>query len=191
MAEQAVLLAASVLVWVLLLWSIAVAGALIAAGLPGLPGRCGRILLRRIAPAAAGRLLAAAVGVSLLAGTSACAAPWAAGSQPDGSTATSSSAAESSATPTITIDWPDSADSAADLAPAAAPSPTTPTAMPPPTTSSGLEETTPKQTATAPTAAADQAAPAPTDTAPPDTAPTDSVPPAPPADGTRSPADGA
>ena len=38
-------------------------------------GSIGRSLLRRIAPAAAGRLVAAAVGVSLLAGTSACAVP--------------------------------------------------------------------------------------------------------------------
>src|SRR4051794_5041003 len=38
-AEQAVLLAASALVWVLLVWSTAVAGALTASALPGLPGR--------------------------------------------------------------------------------------------------------------------------------------------------------
>ncbi len=74
-AETAILVTASVLVWVLLAWVLAVWIAAIAGRLPGTPGRCGRALLRRIAPAAAGRIVAAAVGVSLLAGTSACAGP--------------------------------------------------------------------------------------------------------------------
>ena len=192
-AEQAVLLAASVLVWLLLLWSIAVAGALTAAGLPGLPGRCGRILLRRIAPAAASRLLAAAVGVSLIAGTSACAAPWAAGiSQPGGSTETSSLAANGTTTdtppaPSITIDWPDTFDNATNLAREATPlpaltpetTPSTPLAATPPSTTSvspAPEETTPQPTAAAPTSAADQAAPAPIDSPPTGTALTGTLP---------------
>ena len=74
-AETAILVTASVLVWLLLAWVLAVWVAAIAGRLPGAPGRCGRALLRRIAPAAAGRIVAAAVGVSLLAGTSACAVP--------------------------------------------------------------------------------------------------------------------
>ena len=74
-AETAILVTASVLVWLLLAWVLAVGIAAIAGRLPGAPGRCGRALLRRIAPAAAGRIVAAAVGVSLLAGTSACAVP--------------------------------------------------------------------------------------------------------------------
>ena len=74
-AETAILVTASVLVWLLLAWVLAVWFAAIAGRLPGAPGRCGRALLRRIAPAAAGRIVAAAVGMSLLAGTSACAVP--------------------------------------------------------------------------------------------------------------------
>jgi hypothetical protein len=74
-AGTAILVTASVLVWLLLAWVLTVWFAAIAGRLPGAPGRCGRALLRRIAPAAAGRIVAAAVGVSLLAGTSACAVP--------------------------------------------------------------------------------------------------------------------
>ena len=74
-AETAILVTASVLVWLLLAWVMAVWIAAVAGRLPGAPGRCGRALLRRIAPATAGRIVAAAVGVSLLAGTSACAVP--------------------------------------------------------------------------------------------------------------------
>src|SRR5664279_5721430 len=82
-AEQAILVTASLLVWAILGWSLAVACAAWVGRLPGVPGRCGRALLGRIAPAAAGRLIAAAVGVSLLAGTSACAVPaMAAGGAP-------------------------------------------------------------------------------------------------------------
>ncbi len=73
--EAAVLVVAGVLVWTLLTWVAVVWLAAIAGSLPGTAGRHGRAVLRRIAPAAAGRIVAAAVGVSLLAGTSACAVP--------------------------------------------------------------------------------------------------------------------
>ena len=73
--EAAVLVVAGVVVWALLLWVAVVWLAAIAGSLPGPAGRKGRAVLRRIAPAAAGRIVAAAVGVSLLAGTSACAVP--------------------------------------------------------------------------------------------------------------------
>jgi len=166
-AEQAVLLAASVLVWALMLWSIAVAGALTAAGLPGLPGRYGRILLSRIAPAAAGKMIAAAVGVSLIAGTSACAAPWAtAGSQPD-ATAIGSSAPQPPASASITIDWPEAQASAAGPALTTPTSPASPTSAPPTAQEAPGEEATgeesPQPSAAIPPARADQAAPAPTD----------------------------
>jgi len=169
-AEQAVLLAASVLVWALLLWSIAVAGALTAAGLPGIPGRCGRVLLSRIAPAAAGRLIAAAVGVSLIAGTSACAAPWAtAGSQPGAATESSSTSAETAGAASITIDWPDAQDSAAgpiaSTATAATPAMTPPPAMTPETT----QQSPPFDTAPAEARPSDAG---PTDTKPTDAGPT-------------------
>ena len=74
-AQTAILATAGLVVWVLLIWSVTVCGAALAGRLPGTTGLIGRSLLRRIAPAAAGRLVAAAVGVSLLTGTSACAAP--------------------------------------------------------------------------------------------------------------------
>lgn len=74
-AEAAIMLAASVFVWFLLAWVVAVWIAGVAGRLPGVPGRCGRSLLGRIAPASVGRFVAAAVGVSLIAGTSACAVP--------------------------------------------------------------------------------------------------------------------
>jgi len=173
-AEQAVLLAASVLVWALLLWSIAVAGALTAAGLPGIPGRCGRVLLSRIAPAAAGRLIAAAVGVSLIAGTSACAAPWAtAGSQPGAATESSSTSAETAGAASITIDWPDAQDSAAgpvgSTATAATPAVTPPPTMTPETT----QQSPPLDTAPAEAQPSDAA---PTDTKPTDAQQTDAQP---------------
>jgi hypothetical protein len=72
-AQAAILATAGLVVWVLLIWTLAVGAAAMAGRLPGVPGLIGRSVLRRIAPAAAGRLVAAAVGVSLLAGTSACA----------------------------------------------------------------------------------------------------------------------
>ena len=78
-AQAAILATAGLVVWVLLIWTVAVCAAAVAGRLPGAPGLIGRSVLRRIAPAAAGRLVAAAVGVSLLAGTSACAAPAIAG----------------------------------------------------------------------------------------------------------------
>ena len=73
-AEHAVLLAAGLIVWVLLVWALAIA---IIAGLgrlPGTGGRAARKALRRIAPAAAGRLVIAAVGVTAIAGAAGCAA---------------------------------------------------------------------------------------------------------------------
>ena len=74
-AEAAILVIAAALAWALLVWVLAVWIAAVAGRLPGAPGRYGRAIVRRIAPAAAGRIIATAVGVSLLAGTSACAAP--------------------------------------------------------------------------------------------------------------------
>src|SRR5664279_2121156 len=72
--EQAILTTASLLVWALLAWCTAVCGAATAGRLPGGIGRSGRALLARIAPASAARIVAATVGLTLLTGTSACAA---------------------------------------------------------------------------------------------------------------------
>ena len=109
--EAAVLVVAGVLVWTLLTWVAVVWLAAIAGSLPGTAGRHGRAVLRRIAPAAAGRIVAAAVGVSLLAGTSACAVPAlsaaGAGSGVSSSTVTTASWAQSptdSAGPAASVD---------------------------------------------------------------------------------------
>ncbi len=122
--QSILLTTAGIGVWLLVLWAAVVLVVGVIARLPGLPGRRAGRLLRRIAPATVGRLVATAVGVSLIAGTSACAAPTAAGS---GATATGAtpipttfSAPEtvgattpSEPTPngvsaaSITIDWPD------------------------------------------------------------------------------------
>ena len=97
--EAAVLVVAGVVVWTLLTWVAVVWLAVIAGSLPGTVGRHGRAVLRRIAPAAAGRIVAAAVGVSLLAGTSACAVPALSAAEAGSglsSTATTASWAQSS-----------------------------------------------------------------------------------------------
>ena len=74
-AQTAVLLAAAVVVWGLLVWGLAIAAIAALGRLPGAGGRRARNVLRRIAPAAAGRLLIAAVGVTTIAGVAGCAVP--------------------------------------------------------------------------------------------------------------------
>ena len=66
---------AGLIAWLLVGWAAVVLAVGLIARLPGRSGRRARRLLPRIAPSAVGRLVAAAVGVSLLAGTAACAAP--------------------------------------------------------------------------------------------------------------------
>lgn len=116
-AEQAVLLAAGLIVWVLLLWALAI---VIIAGLgrlPGTGGRAARKALRRIAPAAAGRLVIAAVGVTAIAGAAGCAAPDGTGATvvsvaqiaATSVAATTADPSTDSTTPLLDVDWPDSA----------------------------------------------------------------------------------
>ncbi len=152
--DRALLLVAGVSVWALVAWCAAVGTAAIASHLPGLPGLCGRLILTRIAPAATVRIVAAAVGVGVLAGTSACTVPdlvTAGGSDPSVSVSTdatsttgtqspspqtpatdpsagASTSPSTGAAPTITIDWP-----APDESPPAAGNPTTTTPAPGPT----------------------------------------------------------
>lgn len=73
--SSAMLLAAATVVWALLAWAAVVGIALGVARLPGLPGRAGRAAVRRMTPAAAGRILLVSAGISLIAGTSACGTP--------------------------------------------------------------------------------------------------------------------
>ena len=181
-AEDAVLLAAGFLVWVLLVWALAI---LLIAGLgqvPGTGGRAARKALRRIAPAAAGRLVIAAVGVSAIAGAAGCATP-------DGTDAPVVSVANvvatpdaattgDSTTPLLDIDWPDpAAASGSDTAAPATGSspagtasngtPTTPTAAGSPLPA--YDPAAPDSTAPAAgSPVADQSASAPAEPAPPD-----------------------
>ena len=167
-ADTAILVTASVLVWLLLAWVLAVWIAAVAARLPGAPGRYGRAMLRRIAPAMAGRIVAAAVGVSLLAGTSACAVP--AMGDPGSSTSAGVVAGES------TTSTPAPLGGAAGVVdPATGSSAATPTAGNP----AALEEVLASITIDWPAAASTQTAPpetVPTETAPPEAVPTETTP---------------
>ncbi len=93
--DQAVLLLAGLAVWSLLGWLLLIAGCAGLARMPGVPGLAAGRLLRRVAPAAAGRLVAASLGVAVLGGVTGCAFPALTG---DGQTTTT--------VPTISIDWP-------------------------------------------------------------------------------------
>ncbi len=73
--DAAVLAGTSVLVWALTAWVTTVALVAAIGVLPGVGGQAARALLRVIAPRIALRLVAAAVGASALASTTACAAP--------------------------------------------------------------------------------------------------------------------
>jgi len=153
-AVQSILLMTAALVtWLIVGWALAVLLVGAIARLPGGPGHRARRLLPRIAPASIGRLVAAAVGVSLMAGTAACAAPGgssAAGGVPAavaGADPTTASASAHTGDPdhqgSITIDWP-------DPTPATSTTPSAPTPSAPTTTA----PTTTAPTTTAPTTTA-------------------------------------
>lgn len=118
--QSMLLITAGLLAWSLAGWAVVVLGVGLIARLPGRSGRRARRLLPRIAPASVGRLVLAAVGVSLIAGTAACAAPGAPGPAAAGASvsvwSTPASSATSTTPPTapttgpgasVTIDWPD------------------------------------------------------------------------------------
>lgn len=71
--EWATLAAAGLLVWGLLGYGVLVGATAVLAAAPGAAGRSARHWLRRIAPAAAGRLVVVGAGACVLAATSACA----------------------------------------------------------------------------------------------------------------------
>ena len=89
--EQALLSAAGLAVWALLGWHLLILTTALLGRLPGRTGRGCRTLLRRLAPWTASRVVAAAVGLTLLSGTSACAAGLAPGGDGAGSTTESGS----------------------------------------------------------------------------------------------------
>jgi len=180
-AEDAVLLAAGLIVWALLLWALAI---VIIAGLgrlPGAGGRAARKALRRIAPAAAGRLVIVAVGMTAIAGAAGCAVPDSTGAVSVANAATASGAASSTdpSTPLVDIDWPDPVDGSSSSpetpAPTAGDSPagsastgTQPTGTPDQgSPQSGLDPAAPVSTAPA-TGPATNPNADPTDTTPPD-----------------------
>ncbi|HYN74261.1 MAG TPA: hypothetical protein VES60_17340 [Nakamurella sp.] len=142
-AENAVLMAAGLIVWVLLAWTLTI---VIIAGvgrLPGAVGRTARKVLRCIAPAAAGRLVIAAVGVTAIAGAAGCAAPDSTGAAvvSVANVAATSAAANSAdpSTPLLDIDWPEAVDgnsSPETPAPTAGNSPAGPASSGMPTTDS-------------------------------------------------------
>jgi LysM repeat protein len=106
--QSMLLITAGLLTWLLAAWAVVVLGVGLIARLPGRSGRRARRLLPRIAPASVGRLVLAAVGVSLIAGTAACAAPGSAGTPAGGSTVTATTAPSApSPSGSLTIDWPD------------------------------------------------------------------------------------
>lgn len=145
--ESIVVMTAGLIGWLLVGWAGVVLAVGLIARLPGRSGRRARRLLPRIAPSAIARLVAAGVGVSLLAGTAACAAP--AGSSASAGTAANASAATlvpagpdltpapgtTSAAPTtsIAIDWPvpDTANPGSTMPSAPPPSPEPPSPEPP------------------------------------------------------------
>ena len=117
---RAVLTAAAILVWALLAWCLLIGAAVFTACRPGAAGRAGRATLIRLAPLSAVRVLAAALGVSVIVGTSACAAPLtsaAAGSDTSAGSATATAIPDAGPTSdtagpdpttdvTVNIDWP-------------------------------------------------------------------------------------
>lgn len=112
MIEAAVLTSAALVVWGLLIWGTVVGTIAVLARAPGAVGRMARGTLRAIAPAAAGRLVAAVVGVSMVTGASACAAPLAAAdpAAPPSAASTMDTVDSASA---FDIDWPTTAAAAA------------------------------------------------------------------------------
>ena len=122
---QALLSAAGMTVWALLGWHLLIVATALLGRLPGRIGRGGRALLRRLAPWTAARVVAAAVGLTLLSGTGACAA----GLTPaDDGAGPSGGAGSDRVITSMSIDWPDSG--AAEVTPATTGTPT-PTARAP------------------------------------------------------------
>ncbi len=106
--QSILLITAGLIGWLVLAWTLAVVAIGLMARLPGRPGRRARRLLPRIAPASFGRLVAAALGVSLIAGTAACAVPGTSSAAPSTSSVTATTGSPTS-DGSITIDWPDPA----------------------------------------------------------------------------------
>jgi len=200
-AQDALLLAAGLIVWALLVWALAIA---IIAGLgrlPGAGGRAARKALRRIAPAAAGRLVIVAVGMTAIAGAAGCAAPDSTGAAlvrvANAATASGAASSTDPSTPLVDIDWPDPVDGSSSSPETPAPTagdspagtastgtqPTGTTDQSPP--QSGLDPAAPVSTAPAAPVSTAPAVPVstapaaanpngdPTDTTPPDSTPPD------------------
>ena len=186
--QSVLLITAGLMAWLLAAWAVVVVGVGLFARLPGRSGRRARRLLPRIAPASVGRLVLAAVGVSLIAGTAACAAPATAGPVATGETAGSAvTSTWSTPAPTgsFAIDWPDPSSTrvttpAVPTVPTPAPAPasnpaTTPSSSPAPATPSTVAPTPPVAVAApTPNPTADTPEPTPPSPTTPDSATTPS-----------------
>ncbi|ACV77773.1 LysM peptidoglycan-binding domain-containing protein [Nakamurella multipartita] len=162
---------AGLIAWLLVGWAAVVLAVGLIARLPGRSGRRARRLLPRIAPSAVGRLVAAAVGVSLLAGTAACAAP-------------AGASASARPAPAVTAGAPVNPAVSPDVTPApgfttAAPTssiaidwPTPDPAIPGSTTPSPAAPSQTEPSQTAPTSTPGPVAPEPTSAAPASPSPT-------------------
>lgn len=147
--DAAMLAGASLLVWGLTAWVLTVALVAAVGVLPGACGRAARAVLRVIAPRIALRLVAATIGASALASTTACAAPIFADPLPATSAATTPaesgaiaaalSAATSDPSSTeppatgasnpdvhIPLDWPTTSPTVPSTSSSSTPAPTTP-----------------------------------------------------------------
>ena len=100
-AQDAVLVVAAMLTWLLLLWAVIVLALAVAGRTSGALGRLSRCLLGRLAPHGVRQILVTAVGASLVAGLAACGS----GSAP-GSTPVTSHAPPTGVGPTLTAVTP-------------------------------------------------------------------------------------
>lgn len=156
--QDVLLVTAGLLAWLLAGWAGLVLGVGVITRLPGRPGRRAYRLLPRIAPASVGRLVLAAVGVSLIAGT-ACAAPASPGATVSAATASAApTPVPAPASGSFAIDWPATSPS---------PAPNSSAATPPAATSSSTASSVPTPAATAPTSTAAPSTAAPSTVAPP------------------------
>ncbi len=73
--DEAMLVSAAVLVWLLLIWVLVAAAVALLGRVPGSTGRLARRALRRMTPAILRNVVLTVVGTSVLTGVAACAAP--------------------------------------------------------------------------------------------------------------------
>ncbi len=160
----ALLAAGSCVVWGLLAWCLLAGCVLAVARLPGAAGHAGRATLLRVAPLPALRVLGAAVGLSVVAATSACAAP----SVAPGADASTVAVSEPGSGPLPTRKLPAQAVDTPNVPTATAPIDTAPVDIDWPATTAATDGTSiaPQSVAAAPVPTAGTAEELPADRAP-------------------------